>query len=57
MNITEETLNRMTVKEFDALNITELAKIRNEFPKEYKRLCRKSIWAASPFRRHRRKTK
>lgn len=55
--ITEEKLKTMTVKEFDALNITELAKIRNEFPKEYKRLCRKSIWAASPFRRHRRKTK
>lgn len=57
MDITEQKLKTMTVKEFDALNITELAKIRNEFPKAYKRLCRKSIWAASPFRRHRRKTK
>lgn len=55
--ITETELKAMTVEQFDRLDFMKLAEIRQCFPKEYKRLLKKSIRAASPFRRHRRKTK
>lgn len=46
MNITEETLTRMTIEQFDGLNVSELAMIRNQFPEHYHRLWTESINAA-----------
>ena len=54
MNITEQTLTRMTIEQFDSLNVTELAMIRNLYPEHYHRLWKQSINSASDEPRHRR---
>ncbi len=54
MNITEQTLTRMTVEQFDNLSLEDMVIIRNEFPEHYHRLWKQSIDSASDEPRHRR---